>query len=82
MRRMKLYQRPEEYKLGWVHGFYSCGFEDSGPDDGSHTVWMPQTGAGNGNKEVKFYSNGYADGREARNAGTVARLLEWFRGAI
>jgi hypothetical protein len=57
----KVYRKPEEWKIGWVHGFYSCGFVDNSLDDGAPCESY-RTSVG----DVRLYWLGYAAGRAAR----------------
>jgi hypothetical protein len=73
---MKLYNMPESYKDGWVHGFYSCGFSDIPYDDGARSHGFP---AGS-DKNVRLYLDGYKKGKAARNSSIMRSVLKGYRG--
>jgi len=49
----KVYAQAEEYKIGWVHGFYACV-----PDEGTRYGLCPNA--------PDQYRKGYRDGLAAR----------------
>lgn len=61
-RRTRVYTQPEEYKIGWVHGFYGCISDDGARYDGRHCYSLASGRA----DAAKLYQDGYRDGRRAR----------------
>jgi hypothetical protein len=63
---LQVYVEPEEYKIGWVHGFY-----DSIPDDGAYygdprTIGCVLSRGVGGSEAVQLYKEGYLAGWAAR----------------
>lgn len=67
-----VHMRSEEYKIGWVHGFYDCVSDDGAFYGRSN---LPYAFAnGHGSDAARLYGLGYEDGTTARLAGTFKRL--------
>jgi len=64
-KQIRTYEPPEDYKVGWVHGFYSCGFSDIAFDDGSRCKPRPPTTNGT-KRSLGLYFEGYENGRRSR----------------
>ncbi len=66
-----VHMRSDEYKIGWVHGFYDCVSDDGafyGVSNQSSCALGHSAGA------ARLYSLGYQDGMTARLAGDFRRL--------
>jgi hypothetical protein len=67
-----VHMQSEEYKIGWVHGFYDC-VADDGAFYGRSS--LPYAFAdGHGSDAARLYRLGYGDGTTARLAGVFKRL--------
>src|ERR1700733_3530529 len=58
--------RSKAYQTGWIHGFYSCRFDEApltAPRSDSH--WPPE--------ERRLYYEGFADGKRARDTRTCRK---------
>lgn len=69
---LAVYMQSEEYKIGWVHGFYDC-VSDDGAFYGRSTV-RHAFANGHGSDAARLYGLGYEDGTTARLAGIRKRL--------
>lgn len=62
--RARVYDHPEEYKIGWVRGFYSVSSDNSGLDATRSKAGYYRTA-----ETRRLYYEGYEDGRAAWNYG-------------
>jgi hypothetical protein len=67
-----VHMRSEEYKIGWVHGFYDCVADDGAFYRRSNQFCFA-LGNSYGPDSARLYSLGYQDGTTARLAGVVRR---------
>lgn len=67
-----VYMQSEEYKIGWVHGFYDCVSDDGAFYGRSNLAYAFAND--HGSDAARHYRLGYEDGTTARLAGVFKRL--------
>jgi hypothetical protein len=81
-RSKRVYLQPEEYKTGWVHGFYDAKSDDGafyGNSNGTSHAGSAHTHPG---EAARLYNDGYRDGRATRIAGDLRQSRSALRGAM
>ena len=69
-----LYEQPEPYKTGWIHGFYDCVFDDGACYRGAAPNGIGTVGAMAPEYATRLYARGYRDGTSLRRS-MVTRYL-------